>query len=298
VETFTTVAALRHFLRQEGGDAGVGFVPTMGALHEGHRALVRAARRESRLVVASVFVNPLQFGPGEDFERYPRDLPRDAALLAEEGVDALFAPGVAELVPESQETYVDVPSMSQELEGRVRPGHFRGVATIVTKLFHIVAPERAYFGQKDWQQAMLVHRLVRDLAFPITLRVMPTVRADDGLAESSRNAYLDAASRQRATILYRSLVAGERVLARGVRRRAEVEAVMAATLAEEPTFTADYAVVRSAYGLKAEEQVTGDVALLVAGRLAGTHLIDNFVLRVEPDGVRPARDAGGWTFTV
>ena len=188
----------------------VGLVPTMGAFHEGHLSLFRAARAENDVVVVSLFVNPAQFGPGEDLDRYPRDEERDAALAEENGVDALFVPAAGEIYPDGFQTWVDVEELGSILEGEHRPGHFRGVATVCLKLFNLVRPDRAYFGQKDAQQVAVIRRMVRDLAVPVEIRVCPTVRDDDGLALSSRNAYLSPEEREKALSLPRALAANDR----------------------------------------------------------------------------------------
>jgi pantoate--beta-alanine ligase len=192
------------------GEGEIGLVPTMGAFHEGHLALLRAARDENELVVASLFVNPAQFGEGEDLARYPRDEARDAELAEEAGVDVLYVPEAAEIYPPGFETWVEVERLGAMLEGEYRPGHFRGVATVCLKLFNLVQPRRAYFGQKDAQQVAVVRRMVRDLAMPVEIRVVPTVRDADGLALSSRNAYLSAEERERALALPRALAARDR----------------------------------------------------------------------------------------
>ena len=194
----------------------LGLVPTMGAFHEGHLALFRAARAENELVVASLFVNPAQFGEGEDLERYPHDEERDAALAAGAGVDVLYAPAADEIYPPGFETWVEVERLGSILEGEHRPGHFRGVATVCLKLFNLARPRRAYFGQKDAQQVAVVRRMVRDLAVPVEIRVVPTVRDADGLALSSRNAYLSADERERALALPRALAARDRSLLDGL----------------------------------------------------------------------------------
>jgi len=227
----------------------VGLVPTMGAFHAGHLSLFRAARAENDLVVASLFVNPAQFAPGEDLDRYPRDEKRDAALAAEEGVDVLFAPAAEEIYPSGFQTWVEVENLGSSLEGRHRPGHFRGVATVCLKLFNLVRPARAYFGQKDAQQAAVVRRMVRDLAVPVEIRVCPTVRDEDGLALSSRNAYLSPEERQAALSLPRALKAHDQSLLDGL----EVDYF------EEADF---------------EPRV-----LAAAVRVGGTRLIDNVVLK-------------------
>ena len=194
----------------------IGLVPTMGAFHEGHLALIRAARDENEVVVASLFVNPAQFGEGEDLARYPRDEERDARLAAEEGVDVLYVPGADEIYPPGFETWVEVERLGSILEGEHRPGHFRGVATVCLKLFNLVRPRRAYFGQKDAQQVAVVRRMVRDLAVPVEIRVVPTTRDEDGLALSSRNAYLSPDERERALALPRALAARDRSLLNGL----------------------------------------------------------------------------------
>src|SRR3982750_837897 len=212
-------------------DRTVGLVPTMGALHEGHLSLVREARRMCDVVVVSVFVNPTQFAPGEDFDRYPRDLTHDAALLTDYNVDYIFAPAPEEIYPKNFSTYVTVEGLSDQLEGASRPGHFRGVSTVVTILLNIVRPDFAFFGQKDAQQTLVVRRLVRDLAFDTEIIVLPTVREDSGLALSSRNAYLSGDERRAATIIYRALSRAEAVYLSGERSgrklaegvRAEIE---------------------------------------------------------------------------
>ena len=207
-----TVSEL-HALERAGS---IGLVPTMGAYHEGHLSLFRAAQAENDVVVASLFVNPAQFAAGDDFDRYPRDEARDTKLAEEAGVDVLFVPVVAEIFPFGFETWVEVEKLGSRLEGRFRPGHFRGVATVCLKLFNLVRPDRAYFGQKDAQQAAVIKRMVRDLAVPVEIRVLPTVRDADGLALSSRNAYLSAAERERALALPRALEARDRSLLDGV----------------------------------------------------------------------------------
>jgi pantoate--beta-alanine ligase len=252
MRTLRTVAEVSEALR---GTAGVGLVPTMGAFHEGHMALFAAARAENDVVVASLFVNPAQFGPGEDFERYPRDGERDERLAEEAGVDFLFAPSVAELYPEDYQTWVDVEDLSRGLEGEFRPGHFRGVATVCLKLFNIVRPQRAYFGQKDAQQAAVVKRLVDDLNLDLEIRVLPTVRDPDGLAVSSRNANLSPKERVRALALSRALATKDPDRARQLLNGLDVDYVE----------VADF---------------DGQRVLAAAVRLGKTRLIDNVILEV------------------
>jgi pantoate--beta-alanine ligase len=244
---------------------GVGLVPTMGALHAGHVALLRAARAENDTVVASIFVNPTQFAPGEDYAEYPRDEKRDLGIAAEEGVDLLFVPSVDEMFPNGFQTWVEVERLGEKLEGAARPRHFRGVATACLKLFNIVRPERAYFGQKDAQQAALVEQLVRDLNVPVQIRLVPTVRDEDGLALSSRNALLSTQERAAATALPRALTAGKLAYSSGHDPVAAAQTVLAA----EPSLDVDY--VETA-------RFNGRYHLLAAVRAGGTRLIDNVLL--------------------
>ncbi|AMA75080.1 pantoate--beta-alanine ligase [Thermus parvatiensis] len=276
MRTVSTVAELRAALPRE----GVGFVPTMGYLHRGHLALVERARRENPFVVVSIFVNPLQFGPGEDYHRYPRDLERDRALLQEAGVDLLFAPGVEEMYPEGFATRVQVEGPLTALwEGAVRPGHFQGVATVVARLFLLVQPQRAYFGEKDYQQLLVVRRMVRDLGFPVEVVGVPTVREEDGLALSSRNVYLSPETRKKASVLYRALSAMREVALKG---GSVAEALRAGegVLAEVPEFRKDYlAIVHPETLLPLSDWVAGARGI-VAGRFPEARLIDN--LEVYP----------------
>ncbi|NHK39638.1 MULTISPECIES: pantoate--beta-alanine ligase [Thermus] len=276
MRTVSTVAELRAALPRE----GVGFVPTMGYLHRGHLALVERARRENPFVVVSVFVNPLQFGPGEDYHRYPRDLERDRALLQEAGVDLLFAPGVEEMYPEGFATRVQVEGPLTALwEGAVRPGHFQGVATVVARLFLLVQPQRAYFGEKDYQQLLVVRRMVRDLGFPVEVVGVPTVREEDGLALSSRNVYLSPETRKKAPVLYRALLAMREVAGQG---GSVAEALRAGeeVLRAVPEFRKDYlAIVHPETLLPLSDWVAGARGI-VAGRFPEARLIDN--LEVYP----------------
>lgn len=248
------------------------FVPTMGALHEGHRELIRHARRApgSTVVAVSIFVNPLQFGAGEDLDRYPRPLEADLDACREEGVELVFTPGVEHMYPEGADTTVTPGRLGGELEGASRPGHFAGVLTVVMKLFHIVAPDVAYFGEKDYQQLVLIKRMVRDLDLPVAVVGVPTVREADGLALSSRNAYLSPEQRASATVLHRALTAGAGMAARGP--QAVVEAARA-VLAEEPAVGLDYLELRDAD--LGPAPTSGRARLLVAARVGPTRLIDN-----------------------
>lgn len=259
-------------------DTPLGFVPTMGYLHEGHLALVRQARRECKSVAVSIFVNPTQFGPQEDLAAYPRDLERDLGLLKAEGVDLVWTPTTATMYPDGFQTWVSVDELTQQLEGRQRPGHFRGVTTIVAKLFNAVGPDRAYFGQKDAQQATVIRRMVADLEFPIEVVVCPTVREADGLAKSSRNTYLNEAQRKAATVLFRSLTAAVEGFESGERNAETLREKMLAVLKSEPLAKVQYVSVADPDTL---EELSGEVkrALLSMAVFVGeTRLIDNMVV--------------------
>jgi pantoate--beta-alanine ligase len=263
--------------RQRG--AGVGFVPTMGALHAGHRALLARARAESDVVVASVFVNPLQFGPAEDLASYPRDREADLAVLEAEGVDLAFVPAEGEMWPSPPEVRLRVGgSLAERLEGMDRPGHLDGVVTVVAKLLHLVGPSRAYFGQKDAQQLAVIRRMVDDLAFPNQIVACPTVREPDGLAVSSRNAYLSAPERQRATVLSRALHAGRAAFLAGRRDPAAVEAAARALLEGQPGVEPDYVALVDAVSFEPAKQAEPGQVLAVAARVGRTRLIDNVIL--------------------
>jgi pantoate--beta-alanine ligase len=255
------------------GREDVALVPTMGALHGGHRALLRAARTAAGTVVMSLFVNPAQFGPGEDFARYPRDEQADVAIAGAEGADVVFAPGVETIYPAGFTTAVDPGPLADELEGRSRPGHFRGVATVVTRLFGLVRPQRAYFGEKDYQQLVIVREVARDLALGVEVVGVPTVRAADGLALSSRNRFLSAPQRGAATSLFAGLEAAGRLYAGGERDAAALVAAARSELAVEP----DYLELRRRADLAAYDP-SDPATLLVAARLGTTRLIDNLSL--------------------
>lgn len=259
-------------------DRPLGFVPTMGFLHEGHLALVRQARMENRTVAVSIFVNPTQFGPAEDFNRYPRDLDRDLALLWDAGVEVVFAPSAAEMYPPEFSTHVSVEGLTERLEGAARPGHFRGVATVVTKLFGIVQPDRAYFGQKDAQQLQVIRALVADLNLAVEVCAVPTVREADGVALSSRNVLLSPEQRHAATVLWRALQAGEKCYRSGERSGNALREDMRAVLASEPLATPDYVSVADPDSLEELDQVTEAALLSLAVRFGSVRLIDNLPL--------------------
>lgn len=283
-----TVEELRSVISRwrKAGDR-IGFVPTMGALHEGHLSLVKLARspvgRADRMV-ASVFVNPTQFGPDEDFSRYPRQPEKDAGMLAEAGCDLLFLPEVETMYPSGvsgERVFVDLGAPSEGLEGQFRPGHFRGVATVVTVLFNLVQPDVAVFGEKDAQQLAVVRKLVRDLQFPIQIAPGPTVREDDGLAMSSRNAFLSSEERKAAAVLHRALRAAESTIAAGERRGDEIRRVLSEELNSEPLARVEYAEVVDAETFRPVETLRGRLVLPLAVRVGGTRLIDNLQLAVE-----------------
>ena len=268
MKTLRTRSDLRAALGSMGTGVEVGLVPTMGALHAGHLALLEAARAECDLVVASIFVNPTQFGPGEDFETYPRDEKSDARTAKAAGVDYLFVPPVKEMYPDGFQTWVEVERLSQGLEDDARPGHLRGVATVCLKLFNLVRPRRAYFGQKDAQQSAVVQQLVRDLDLDVQIRVVPTVRDEDGLAVSSRNAYLSDEERLAARALPRSLFAGEEAHQHG----ADALAAARVALSTEPRLTPEYVELA---------RFNGRLHLVAAARVGRTRLIDNVLLEGE-----------------
>jgi pantoate--beta-alanine ligase len=277
-----TIAELHAALHRDApGARTVGFVPTMGALHDGHLSLVRAARADSTVVVVSIFVNPLQFGPAEDLETYPRDEAGDLELLEAEGVDVVFLPSSAEMYPAGSSTSVTVGELGEVLEGAVRPGHFAGVATIVTKLFNVVRPDIAWFGQKDAQQLAVIRRVVVDLSLPVEVRACPTVREPDGLALSSRNVYLDDAGRQGAAALIAALRLGARVL-EAERNPAAAEKTMFEAMTAEGV-EVDYAAVVDP-DVFTPFDWHGAALLVVAGRVGNTRLIDNLLLLLpSPD---------------
>lgn len=256
----------------------VGFVPTMGALHAGHLSLVKAARAECASVVVSIFVNPTQFGAQEDLSRYPRDLPRDLAMLEKAGVDLVWTPGEEIMYPPGFQTWVEVEALTRRLEGELRSGHFRGVTTVVAKLFNAVLPDKAYFGQKDAQQAAVIQRMTKDLDFPIEIVVCPTLREADGLAMSSRNAYLDPAQRKAATILFRALSAARAAYENGERDAGQLRAVVSEAVATEPLARLQYVSCADAGSLEELATVDGKVLLSMAVIMGKTRLIDNFVL--------------------
>ncbi len=276
MDVFKSIAALKE--ARHDWDRPVGLVPTMGYLHEGHIELVRRARAEAKTVVVSIFVNPTQFGPSEDFARYPRDFERDLELLRQAGTDAVLAPSAEDMYPAGFSTWVDVEGVTATLEGARRPGHFRGVATVCNKLFNIVAPDRAYFGQKDAQQVAVIRRMVTDLNMNLEIVVLPIVREPDGLAMSSRNIYLSPAERQAATVLYRALTEAREMYWHGVTDAEVVRRRMRQIVDAEPLAELDYATIVTADAFQETETIDEGSLAVIAARLGRARLIDNMYL--------------------
>ena len=259
----------------------IGFVPTMGYLHEGHLSLIRRARELSDVVVVSIFVNPTQFGPGEDYERYPRDLERDQRLARENGCDILFVPTVEQMYPRGYSTYVEVEGLTEGLCGASRPGHFRGVTTVVTKLFNIVRHHLAVFGQKDAQQAVVIKRMVADLNQGVEIVVAPIVRAPDGLAMSSRNTYLSPREREEATVLYQALRKAEELVASGERQAKRIVEELTHMIRSKDSARIDYVAIVDPQDLKPVETIRGEVLVALAVWIGKARLIDNTLLKVD-----------------
>ncbi|MEN6457471.1 MAG: pantoate--beta-alanine ligase [Thermoguttaceae bacterium] len=279
VTTITDLRAHVAALRDQG--RRIGLVPTMGALHEGHLSLVRAARSECDCTVVSIFVNPSQFGPNEDFAKYPRTLDADTALLAGCGADIVFAPSSEEVYRPEHATWVEPGPVAGPLEGECRPGHFRGVATIVLKLFHLVQPDVAFFGQKDYQQSVVIRRMVSDLNVPVRVQVCPTIREPDGLALSSRNRYLGPDERRQALVLSKSLELAARLVAEGQRHSATILAKMRELIATAPDARIDYAALVDPETLQPVEAVAGVTMAVLAVQIGATRLIDNYLLATD-----------------
>lgn len=267
--------SLADSLRREG--KRIGFVPTMGFLHEGHLSLMREARNENDAVVVSIFVNPTQFGPQEDLDRYPRDAEGDRAKCESVGVDFLFMPGTSEMYPEKPSVFVTVEGVSDVLEGAIRPGHFRGVATVVAKLFHMVKPHAAYFGQKDFQQCAVIRRMVKGLDLDVDVKVLPTVRETDGLAMSSRNSYLNPEERRAAAVLFKALAAGRDLFLAGAREPGKLKNEMLSVIETEPAVKMEYLEIVDPDTLKQLSGGADRMVTLIAVRLGRTRLIDNMV---------------------
>ena len=277
----TTIAQLRDELGAvRRADKKIGLVPTMGGLHEGHLSLVRLARAECDVTVVSIYVNPSQFGPNEDFDNYPRTLENDLELLADCGTDMVFAPSHEEMYRPRHATWVEVGAVAEPLEGACRPGHFRGVATVVLKLLNMVQPEAAYFGQKDYQQSLVIRHMVADLDVPVTIRICPTVRDPDGLALSSRNRYLSSSARQRARVLWNSLELAKKLVADGQRRAREITDAMQTMVEMVEDARIDYVTLVDPDTLQPIETITGRALAALAVTIENTRLIDNCLLEV------------------
>jgi pantoate--beta-alanine ligase len=279
VKVCSTIAEARAVCKTAlGNSRRLGLVPTMGALHAGHLSLVRAAKMRCDVVVASIFVNPTQFGPSEDFAKYPRTFESDCMALEKEGVEIVFAPPVEEMYPQGEMTWVTVEGLSERLDGRSRPGHFRGVTTVVAKLFHVIGPDAAFFGQKDAAQVAVIRRMVRDLNFPVEIVVCPIVREADGLAMSSRNRYLDAEERVRALVLRHALQDVEKEFRAGQRLAARLSEVGRAAIAREPQVRLDYLEVVDPETLEVVDHISRVALVAVAAFVGATRLIDNVLL--------------------
>ena len=276
INTIDQMRAFRTATRHSG--KRLSLVPTMGALHEGHLSLVRAAREKSDVVAASIFVNPTQFGPNEDFARYPRNLENDSKMLAREHVDVIFAPSVNDMYPAGAVTWVSVEGMSDRLCGKSRPGHFRGVTTVVAKLFHIIEPDVAFFGQKDAAQVAIIRRMVRDLNMPVQIEVGAIVREPDGLALSSRNAYLGPEERKSALVLHRSLQCAQNLFDSGERESAKLIAASKGEFAKEPAVCLDYFEIVDPDSLEAMSSISKRALIAVAAHVGNTRLIDNILV--------------------
>ncbi|NOX38117.1 MAG: pantoate--beta-alanine ligase [Calditrichaeota bacterium] len=276
-----TIPEMQRYADQQRREGKIiGFVPTMGYLHEGHLSLMRLARPRCDVLVVSIFVNPTQFGPNEDFDRYPRDFEHDERLCRQEQVDVVFYPDVQEMYPQPYYTYVNVEKLSETMCGASRPGHFRGVATVVTKLFNIVKPHLAVFGQKDYQQALIIQQMVKDLNFDIEILLGPIVREPDGLAMSSRNKYLSPEERQKALVLYRSLQYAEQQVAAGERDARKILAAMEAMIQQVPGVQIDYVVIVDGQTLEPVTEIRDGTLVALAVKVGQTRLIDNTVLRL------------------
>ena len=279
MRTIRTGRAIRAWARERRASGQkIGFVPTMGALHEGHASLIRAAKRATDAVAVSIFVNPLQFGPREDLIQYPRPVAEDVRLCRRQGVDVVFLPPVQEIYPENFQTKVRVKKLTERYEGQSRPGHFEGVTTVLAKLFHLIGPDRAFFGQKDYQQALVVKQMVRDLDLPVKIVVGPTVREMDGLALSSRNRFLSSPERKAAGALFKALTAARDLLRTGERSAKKVRDTMIRRIGDEPLARLEYAAVADAATLDELRVVKGRAVLLLAVWIGKTRLIDNMVI--------------------
>ncbi|MCC6545120.1 MAG: pantoate--beta-alanine ligase [Nitrospirae bacterium] len=277
IKDISEMQNLASQFRQEGKT--IGFVPTMGALHQGHLSLMEHAKEESDIVIVSIFVNPSQFGPGEDLNQYPRDMEGDIEKTGSAGVDILFTPAPSEIYPEGFRTYVSVEGLSEILCGKTRPGHFRGVSTVVLKLFNIIKPHKSFFGQKDYQQTVIIRRMVKDLNVDTDIIVLPTVREADGLAMSSRNQYLKKDDRKAAAVIYRSLLQAGRLFESGVSGTERLRNTILSVLKEEPSVHTEYISIINPETLEEETFAENGTVIVVAARIGNTRLIDNIILQ-------------------
>lgn len=279
IKVFKTIKATKEFINKEKYKGrSIGFVPTMGYLHEGHLSLIREARRENDLAVISIFVNPTQFGPKEDYKRYPRDFRRDKELAEKTGADIIFYPSVKEMYPDGYLTYAEVTDITERLCGKSRPGHFKGVVTVVAKLFNIVQPDIAYFGQKDAQQAIVIKRMVQDLNMEIKIKVMPIIREPDGLAMSSRNRYLSRDERKDAIVLYQSLNLAKRLIKNGVKDAGRIKSEMKQLITSKKNARIDYISIVDTKNLMELKRIEKGALIALAVYIGKTRLIDNIII--------------------
>lgn len=280
MKILNTIKDIRAVIKEaQRNDKSIGLVPTMGYLHEGHLSLVKRARSQNDIVIVSIFVNPTQFGPGEDYESYPRNIERDSKLVQLEGADIVFAPKTSEMYPKSCSTYVQIEgNITTKLCGASRPGHFKGVTTIVTKLFNIIMPDKAYFGQKDAQQVAVIEKMVRDLCFDIEIVPCPIVREEDGLAMSSRNIYLNKEERKAATILSKSLFKAKEMVEKGEMRSSKIKEIIINSINTEELTDIDYVEIVNAKTLESIKEIKGDVLIAIAVKIGRARLLDNIRL--------------------
>lgn len=279
IENISGMTAFVKMMKKDG--RSIGLVPTMGCLHEGHMSLVRAAKKHTDVVVMSIFVNPIQFGPKEDFEKYPRDRKRDEELARDAGVDVIFYPSLKDMYPEGYATYVTVEALTKNLCGKSRPGHFRGVATVVTKLFNVVKPDAAYFGQKDMQQALMIKKMAADLNMDLEVKIMPIARGKDGLAMSSRNMYLSETETKDAAILHQALKQAENLINGQERDAKKIIKTVEDMIKSKPTAKIDYVAVVDAKELRDIKTISGEVMIALAVFFGSTRLIDNITITVK-----------------
>jgi len=281
VDSISRMSTLARMYKKEG--KSIGFVPTMGALHEGHLSLVRTAKKHTDIVVVSIFVNPIQFGQNEDFDKYPRDIRRDEELARTAGADIIFCPSVSQMYPDGYSTFVFVEGLTDTLCGASRPGHFKGVATVVAKLFGIVKPDIAYFGQKDAQQVIVIKKMAEDLNMGIEIKVLPTIREEDGLAMSSRNAYLSEDQRRSAGVLYRSLEKAEGMTKHGERDPEKIIKAITDMISEAPGAKIDYVSIVDTKSLKNVDKISREALIAIAVYIGKTRLIDNIIVKPVPE---------------